>query len=273
MDKHIEELKEKARLIREDILITARDCDQGVHVGGNLTLAEILAVLFFSVAKLDPQKPKWVDRDRIILSKGHGNLGLSSAMARRGFFPLEELENFDTFNAMLSMHIDKHRMPGVEISAGSLGHGLSIAAGAALGSKIDKAEWRVYCIISDGEMMEGSIWEAIMFAAHHHLDNLTVIMDRNLLTIEGPTEENMALEPLREKLESFNWHVITVDGHNIEELLAAFDEKSSLEQPKMIIAHTVKGSGVPSLEGKQSSHFLKMKYEDAQVALEKLKAA
>ena len=147
----VDELKEMSKSIAEDIIVTGKNCDIGVHLGGNLTLTEIMAVLFFSVANLDPDNLDWEDRDRIILSKGHGNVALSSAMARRGFFPLSELEKFDTFNSMLSMHIDKHRMPGVEISSGSLGHGLSVAVGAALGGKIDHADWKVYCIISDGE--------------------------------------------------------------------------------------------------------------------------
>jgi transketolase len=269
MDK-LSELEKVARQIRRDIIITSRDCNSGVHVGGNLTLAEIFAVLFFSVAHLDPENPNWPERDRIILSKGHGNLALSSAMARLGFFPLEELNRFDTFNSMLSMHIDKHRMPGVEISSGSLGHGLSIAVGAALGGKIDQAEWKAYCIISDGELMEGSTWEAIMCAGHNKLDNLTVIVDRNNLTIEGLTEENMSLEPLNDKFKAFNWEVIEVNGHDITEICDAFSQPTSFGKPKVIIAHTIKGSGVPSLEEKASSHFIKIKPEDAKIALDLL---
>jgi transketolase len=270
MDNLIQELKLIAKQIRKDILTTARDCQSGVHVGGNLTLAEIMAVLFFHIAKIDPEDPDWPERDRIILSKGHGNLALSSAMARRGYFPVDELDKFDTFNSMLSMHIDRHRMPGVEISSGSLGHGLSVAVGAALGGKIDHADWQVYCIISDGELMEGSTWEAILCAAHNHLDNLTVIVDRNDFTIEGGTEENLALEPLDEKLRAFNWLTVSIDGHNLEALLDAFALKSDQSKPKMIIAKTLKGRGVPSIEGKASSHFLKMKPEDAQAAIDLL---
>lgn len=268
-----DELDRISKLIREDILTTGRDCNVGVHIGGNLTLAEIMAVLFFNVANLDPNNTAWKDRDRIILSKGHGNLALSSAMARRGFFSLDELKKFDTFNAMLSMHIDKHRMPGVEISSGSLGHGPSIAVGAALGAKIDEADWKVYCIISDGELMEGSVWEAIMSAAQFKLDNLTMILDRNLYTIEGATEDKMALEPLRAKLEAFNWLVIPVDGHSLEELWEAFQQPSPGRKPKFILANTIKGRGVPGLEGKASSHFFKIKTEDAENALSKVHTA
>ena len=272
MENNLDELKKIAKLIREDIITTGRDTAYGVHLGGNLTIAEIMAVLFFSVAKVDPKNVTWKERDRIILSKGHGNVALSSAMARLGFFDLAELKKFDTFNSMLSMHIDKHRMPGVEISSGSLGHGLSIAVGAALGGKIDNANWKVYCIISDGELMEGSTWEAIMSAAHYHLNNLTVIVDRNNFTIEGDTEENLALEPLADKFRAFNWFVIPVDGHNIEALVDAFGQDSQ-QKPKMIIAKTLKGRGIPSMEGKPESHFFKIKPEDAQAALDLLKSS
>lgn len=267
MKNQIDNLKKIAKLIREDIIMTGKECAIGVHIGGNLTIAEVMAVLFFYAANLDPDNVDWEDRDRIILSKGHGNVALSSAMARRGFFPLDELKKFDTFNSMLSMHIDKHRMPGVEISSGSLGHGLNVAVGAAKGAKINQADWQTYCIISDGELMEGSTWEAIMSAAQFHLDNLTVIIDRNNLTIEGNTEEKMGLEPLAEKFKAFNWLVLEVDGHSIEELVKAFDEKSPDQKPKMIIAKTLKGRGVPSIEGKASSHFFKISPEDADEAL------
>ena len=270
MEKNIEELKKMAKLIREDIIRTGRDCNVGVHIGGNLTLAEIMAVLFFGVADLDPENLTWKDRDRIILSKGHGNVALSAAMARRGFFSLDELNNFDTFNSMLSMHIDKHRMPGVEISSGSLGHGLSVAVGAALGAKMDHAKWQVYCIISDGELMEGSVWEALMSAGHFHLDNLTVVIDRNGYTIEGDTEKNMSLEPLDEKLKAFNWFVIELDGHDIEALVKAFDTPSPEHKPKIIIAKTIKGRGIPSVEGLASSHFFKIDADEANEVLAKI---
>jgi transketolase len=271
MTPSFEELDNIAKSIRQDIIITGRNCPVGVHLGGNLSLSEIMAVLFFSVAKLDPKNINWADRDRVFLSKGHGNVALSSAMARLGFFGLDELKKFDTFNSMLSMHIDKHRMPGVEISSGSLGHGLSIAVGVALGAKMDNATWQVYCIISDGELMEGSTWEAILSAGHHQLENLTVVVDRNNFTIEGATEDNLALEPLAEKIRAFNWFVIEVDGHSIEQLVNAFAESAPKKQPKMIIAKTLKGRGIPSIEGQVSSHFLKIKPEDADKALSLIK--
>jgi transketolase len=273
MENQIVALQKIADQISEDIITTGRDCKEEVHIGGNLTLSEIMAVLFFSVAQVDPENPKWKDRDRIILSKGHGNVALSSAMARKGFFSIDELKNFDTLNSMLSMHIDKHRMPGVEISSGSLGHGLNVAVGAALGGQIDKAGWKVYCIISDGEMMEGSTWEALMSAGNFHLDNLTVVLDRNNFTIEGDTEDNMGLEPLADKLNAFKWSVMTVDGHDIQQLLDAFVMETLGRKPKFIIANTIKGRGIPSFEGKASSHFFKISAEDANRAIEKLQSA
>lgn len=263
----VKNLEHIAYEIRRDVIQTAYDCAEGVHIGGSLSLAEVYAVLFFSVAQLDPDKPKWIDRDRIILSKGHGNIGFSAAMARRGFFPLEELKNFDKLNAMLSMHVDKHRMPGVEISSGSLGHGLPIAVGTALGGKLDQAGWQVYCILGDGEMMEGSNWEALMSGAHYKLDNLTAIVDRNRLCIDGPTEEVMSLEPLADKIRDFGWQLIEVDGHDVEHLLDAFNCNHEAGKPKLILANTIKGKGVSFLEGKVSSHFAHFNSEDLERAL------
>jgi len=268
MDKEkIIELKYKAQEIREDIVRTSRDCIEGVHIGGSLSLAEILAVLFFEVAKIDPQNPKWPERDRIVLSKGHGNVGFAAAMARRGFFPLEELKRFDLLDAPLSMHVDKHRMPGVEISSGSLGHGLPVSVGMALSGLLDKAMWRVYCILGDGELMEGSVWEAVMSAAHYRLDNLTAIVDRNKFSLDGPTEEIMSIEPLADKYRDFGWFVMQVDGHDVESLLGAFNTIVEKGKPKVIIADTVKGKGVSFLENKTSSHFARLKPEQAEQAL------
>ena len=265
--EEVKNLKYIANEIRRDVIQTARDCAEGVHIGGSLSLAEVYAVLFFSVAKLNPNNPKWADRDRIILSKGHGNVGFSAAMARRGFFPLEELKSFDKLNAMLSMHVDKHRMPGVEISSGSLGHGLPIAVGAALGGKLDQAKWQVYCILGDGEMMEGSNWEALMSGAHYKLDNLTAVIDRNKYCIDGSTEEVMSLEPLADKIRDFGWQLVEVDGHDVEQLVNAFNCVHEADKPKLILANTIKGKGVSFLEGKASSHFAHFTQEDAERAL------
>jgi transketolase len=270
----IKELEKIARLIREDVVRTARDCAEGVHIGGSLSIAEILAVLYFSVLRVDPQRPDWPERDRFILSKGHGNVGLSAAMARRGYFPLDELSRFDQLGARLSMHIDKHRMPGVEISSGSLGHGLPVSVGLALAGKLDRAAWKVYCVLGDGEMMEGSVWEALMSAAHYKLNNLTAIIDRNRFSLDGPTEEIMRLEPLADKIKAFGWWVVEVDGHNVAQLLKAFaEEVPGGDRPKMVIAHTVKGKGVSFLENTTGSHFAHLKPEQAEQALKDIAMA
>ena len=272
-NEKIKLLKRTAVQIREDIVRTSRDCSEGVHVGGSLSMAEILSVLFFEIAKIDPKNPKWEGRDRIVLSKGHGNVGFSAAMARRGFFPLDELKRFDMLDAPLSMHVDKHRMPGVEISSGSLGHGLPISVGIALGGKLDKADWKVYCILGDGELMEGSVWEAAMSAPHFKLDNLTAIVDRNRFSLDGPTETIMALEPLAKKFTDFGWYVVEADGHNVEDLLKAFNTKAPQGMPKLIMANTIKGKGVSFIENTAGSHFARFKPEQAEQALADLDKA
>jgi transketolase len=269
----IKELKRMAVKIREDVVRTSRDCSEGVHVGGSLSMAEILSVLFFEVAKLDPKNPKWEKRDRVILSKGHGNVGFAAAMAHKGFFSLDELNRFDMLNAPLSMHVDKHRMPGVEVSSGSLGHGLPISVGIALGGRLDKADWKVYCILGDGEMMEGSVWEALMSAANFKLDNLTAIIDHNRFSLDGPTEKIMALEPLARKLIDFGWSVLEVNGHSVEELIKAFDTPPETGKPRVIIADTVKGKGVSFIENTTGSHFAHFKPEQAEQALNELEKA
>ena len=269
--RKIKELQEMAMDIRRDVIRTARDCDEGVHVGGSLSMAEILAVLFFHVMRLDLKNPNWPDRDRFILSKGHGNIGLSAAMARRGFFPLEELKRFDLMHAPLSMHIDKHRMPGVEISSGSLGHGLPVAVGLALAGRLDKAPWKVYVVIGDGEMMEGSMWEAMMSAAHYKLDNLTAVIDRNRFCLDGATEKIMSLEPFVDKMRAFNWRVLEIDGHDVRAVVEAFEsEDPSDKRPKLIVANTTKGKGVSFLENTAKAHFAHMTPAEAESALAEL---
>jgi transketolase len=266
-------LKQRAFLIREDIVRTARDCEFGIHIGGALSLAEILSVLYFHIMKVDPGQPKMPDRDRLILSKGHGNAGLAVALAQRGFFPVEELLRFDGLGALLSMHVDSHRQPGAEISSGSLGHGLPISVGLALAGKLDSAPWKVYCIVGDGEIMEGSNWEAMMSAAHYKLDNLIAVLDRNRFSLDGPTEEIMSLEPLVDKIKAFGWHTIEVDGHDVAALLNAFQEIRSVSgKPKMIIANTIKAKGVSFLENTTGSHFAHLSSEKADIALGEIEA-
>jgi len=256
---------------RERIIRLANDQKFGIHLGGSLSLAEILTVLYFSVARVDPNNPQWPDRDRVFLSKGHGNVGLLVTLAMRGFFSMGAFVNeFNRLGSFYSMHADAH-VAGVEHSSGSLGHGLSVAVGSALAGKMDHKPWQVYCILGDGESMEGSVWEAMMSAAHYHLDNLTAIIDRNFLSQEGTTEETMGLEPLKAKTTAFGWQTFEVDGHDVQALLQAFHHKVE-GKPKMIIARTVKGRGVPSYENIPGSHFAHLTDEQTDAALQLLEA-
>ncbi len=263
-------LREISLDYRERIIRLANSQQFGVHLGGSLSLAEILTVLYFSVARVDPNNPQWPDRDRVFLSKGHGNAGLLVALAMRGFFPFDVFDTFNQLGSSYSMHADAH-VAGVEHSSGSLGHGLSVAVGSALAGKMDRKSWRVYCILGDGESMEGSVWEAMMSAAHYRLDNLTAIIDRNHLSQEGTTEETMGLEPLKAKTTAFGWQTFEVDGHDVQALLQAFQHPVE-GRPKMIIAHTRKGRGVPSHENFPRSHFAHLSDEQMAAALHLVEA-
>jgi transketolase len=240
----------------------------GIHLGGSLSLAEILTVLYFQVANIDPHNPEWPERDRIILSKGHGNIGLLVTLTQRGYFPLSELDAFNQLGSIYSMHTDV-RVPGIEHSTGSLGHGLSVAVGMALAGKRDRKPWRVFCILGDGESMEGSVWEAMMSAAHFKLDNLTALIDRNHLSQEGTTAETMELEPLAEKGRAFGWSVLEINGHDISQVLQAFAAGSN-GKPKLIIANTIKGRGVQSLANTPASHFAHLDDDQARLALDQI---
>ncbi len=250
---------------REKIIHLAHEQQFGIHIGGSLSLAEILTVLYFSVARVNPQDPNWQERDRVILSKGHGNIGLLTILALRGFFPDSKLKTFNTLGSYFTMHADS-QVPGVEHSAGSLGHGLSVAVGMALAGKLDGAPWKVYCILGDGESMEGSVWEALMSAAHFQLENLVAILDRNQLTQEGTTAEVMNLDPVAAKVEAFGWDVDEVNGHDIQALRRAFTPNGS-GKPKFILANTLKGYGLPSHQNKVQSHFGSLTDEQASAAL------
>lgn len=265
MNTSTDDLRSIALDIREHIIRLSLEQEFGVHVGGSLSLTEILTVLYFAIARVDPQNPEWSKRDRIVLSKGHGNAGLLIALALRGFFSLEVLKQFNQIGSYFSMHADAH-IPGIEHSAGSLGHGLSVAVGMALAARLDGESWHAFCILGDGESMEGSVWEAMMSASSFHLDNLTAIIDRNFLTQENTIINEMGLEPLIEKCRAFGWEAYEVDGHSIEELLKAFRAPHD-GYPKMIIARTIKGRGVPSHENKIESHFAHLKPEEAAAAL------
>ena len=249
-----EELVKLSREIRKDALRATTGAGSG-HPGGSLSATDILVTLYWGVLRHDPQNPGWPDRDRFILSKGHAAPALYAVLAKRGYFPSEQLHHLREHESMLQGHPDATRTPGVEVSSGSLGNGLSIASGIASALKLDGKGSRVYVLLGDGECDEGLVWEAAMFIAHRKLDNLTAIIDRNGLQIDGPTEKVVGLEPMVDKWRAFNWNVIGVDGHDHSKILAAFNEaKLCTGRPTVIIANTVKGKGVSFMEGVVGFH-------------------
>lgn len=264
------ELEQIACQIRIHI-INMLEKSQSGHPGGSLSSAEILTALYFKEMNIDPTNPKWEDRDRFVLSKGHAAPVLYAALAEKGFFPKEELNNLRKVNSMLQGHPDMKGTPGVDMTTGSLGQGLSAAGGMALAGKIDKKDYRVYSIIGDGESQEGLIWEAAMFAAHYKLDNLTVFLDNNGLQIDGTNDEVMNIEPIDEKFKAFGWNVLKIDGHSIDEIIKAIEEaKNTKGKPTMIIAKTFKGKGVSFMENQVGWHGKAPSYEDACKALTEL---
>ena len=252
--KDVNELQKYANRIRQGVIKAVYSAKSG-HPGGSLSIAEILAVLYFNQMNIDEKNPKAKGRDRLVLSKGHTAPALYSALALRGFFDMDELSNFRNINSNLQGHPDMKNIPGVDASTGSLGQGLSIANGMALGSKQDSEGVRVYCICGDGEIQEGQIWEAAMTASHYKLDNLCLIIDNNNLQIDGKVNEVMSVYPIDEKFKSFGFETINVDGHNIQELISAFEKAKKVKgKPTAIIANTIKGKGVSFMENEADWH-------------------
>ena len=252
--KDVNELQKYANRIRQGVIKAVYSAKSG-QPGGSLSIAEILAVLYFNQMNIDEKNPKAKGRDRLVLSKGHTAPALYSALALRGFFDMDELSNFRNINSNLQGHPDMKNIPGVDASTGSLGQGLSIANGMALGSKQDSEGVRVYCICGDGEIQEGQIWEAAMTASHYKLDNLCLIIDNNNLQIDGKVNEVMSVYPIDEKFKSFGFETINVDGHNIQELISAFEQAKKVKgKPTAIIANTIKGKGVSFMENEASWH-------------------
>jgi transketolase len=269
MTKKIKLIKQKANEIRKLIVEMLARAGSG-HPGGSLSSTDIIACLYFSVMRHKPKEPLWPERDRFHLSKGHCCPALYAALALGGYFAIEELWKLRKFNAVLQGHPDR-RTPGVEVASGSLGQGLSVALGMALAAKLDKKDYRVYCLMGDGEIQEGNIWEAAMAAAHYKADNLCGIVDYNHFQIDGRTEEIMNLEPLVNKWEAFGWHAIQCDGHNIEELLEAFQEAQTTKlKPTVIIAHTVKGKGVSFMENVVDFHGRAPTAKEREIAINEL---
>ena len=266
----IEYLSEIAKKIRKSIIQEVYYGKSG-HIGGSLSIADIIAVLYFDEMKIDPQNPNMENRDRFVLSKGHCSPALYAALAYRGFFNIEELKTFRNINSNLQGHPDKKNVPGVDMSTGSLGQGLSIANGMALAGKIDKKDYRVYCILGDGEIEEGQIWEAAMTANKYKLDNLCVIVDNNNLQIDGTIEEVMSSYPIDQKFRSFGFEIIKIDGHDINEILNAFEVAKNIKnRPTCIIAKTIKGKGVSFMENKAEWHGKSPNEEQYNKAMEEL---
>ena len=267
----VKELEEKAKKIRRGIIEQVYKAGSG-HPGGSLSIADIMTVLYFNELNIDEKNPMWEDRDRFVLSKGHCCPALYSCLANRGFFEEKELNGFRTIEGRLQGHPDMRKIPGVDMSTGSLGQGLSCAVGMAIAGKIDKKDYRVYCLVGDGEIEEGEIWEAAMSASKNKLDNLCVIVDNNNLQIDGTIEEVAGLDKIDEKFKSFGFQIINIDGHNIEEIISAFEvAKNVKEKPVVIIAKTIKGKGVSYMENKVEWHGKAPNEEQYKIAIEELK--
>ncbi|MFA5008769.1 MAG: transketolase [Candidatus Omnitrophota bacterium] len=269
MEQKTKYLKNKANEIRKLIVEMLAKAKSG-HPGGSLSSTDIIACLYFEVMRHDPKNPSWPDRDRFHLSKGHCCPALYATLALSGYFPKEALWTLRKLNSMLQGHPDR-RVPGVEVASGSLGQGLSIALGMAIAAKVDKKDYRVYCLMGDGETQEGNIWEAAMAAAHFKADNLCGIIDYNHFQIDGRTDDIMNLEPVLNKWEAFGWHAISCDGHNLKELLEAFRiAKTFKSKPTIIIAHTVKGKGVSFMEHVVDFHGRAPTEKEREIALKEL---
>ena len=264
-------LKRTANTLRQDIISMLVTSKSG-HPGGSLSAAEILTTLYFHEMRVKPEDPQWADRDRFVLSKGHAAPVLYAALAEKGYFAKDELQGLRQTGRMLQGHPDMKKTPGVDMSTGSLGQGLSAANGMALAGKLDGKDYQVFVLLGDGEMAEGQVWEAAMASAHYKLDNVTAVIDFNGLQIDGLTDSVMCSAPLTEKWRAFCWHVIEVDGHDVEALLAAFAEAKQVKgQPSMIIAKTVKGKGVSFMEDQAGWHGNAPSVEQGKQALKELR--
>ena len=268
----IVELQKKANQIRQDIIKLLLEAGSG-HTAGPLGMTDIFTALYFKVLKHNPKNPRCKDRDRLILSNGHICPVRYTAMAHAGYFPISWLKTFRKINSKLEGHPSFKKLPAVETSSGPLGEGLSQACGFALAAKMDKAKHHVWCLMSDGEHQEGMTWEAAMLASKYRLNNLTVVVDRNNIQIDGPTEDIMPLEPFRAKYEAFGWHVIEMNGHDMEEIISTLEEAKAIqEKPVCIIANTIPGKGVSFMENDYKWHGVPPDKEQAKAALKELQA-
>lgn len=273
MGRDIQALRKMANTIRQDIIKMLTESASG-HPGGSLSAVEILTALYFSEMRIDPENPKWEDRDRFVLSKGHAAPVLYAVLAEKGFFGKEHLMTLRKTGSILQGHPNMNDTPGVDMSTGSLGQGLSVSNGMALAAKLDSKDYRVYAVLGDGELEEGQVWEAAMTSAHYKLDNLTAFVDHNGLQIDGPVAEVMNPEPVADKFRAFGWHVIEIDGHSFEEIFKAIDEaKNTKGKPTMVVAKTIKGKGVSFMENAVGWHGSAPSKEQGQKALEELGGA
>lgn len=266
----VPELQKMAKQLRRHVITMTAAAGSG-HPGGSLSAADIIAALYFKVMRHNPQNPQWPDRDRFVLSKGHAAPILYAALAECGYFPVAELSTLRKLGSRLQGHTDRTLTPGVEMSAGSLGQGLSYGIGIALAGRLDRRDYRVYVLLGDGECEEGQVWEAAMLAPHFKIDNLTAIVDHNRLQLDGWCCDIMNLHPLTEKWSAFNWYVIEIDGHDMNQILSALDKARDLKgKPTVIVAHTVKGKGVSFMENNVDFHGKAPTPEEAEVALKEL---
>ncbi len=263
-------LPKMAKVVRRDIITMIARAGSG-HPGGSLSAVEVATALYFRIMRHDPSNPLWPDRDRFILSKGHAAPLLYAVLAESGYFPVEELSTLRQWGSRLQGHTDRTITPGVEMSSGSLGQGLSFGIGTAIAARLDSRDYRVYVLLGDGECDEGQVWEASMAAAHFKVDNLVAIIDNNGQQIDGWNREIMNIEPLAAKWRSFGWHVLEIDGHNFDQIFSALDEaKLTKGQPTAIIAHTIKGKGVSFMENNLEFHGKAPTPEEAEWALKEL---
>ncbi len=265
------ELKKKALDVRMGIIEGVHAAKSG-HPGGSLSCTDILTYLYFEYMKIDPKNPKAENRDRLVLSKGHAAPALYSVLANRGYFPVEELKTLRHIGSILQGHPDMKHIPGVDMSSGSLGQGISTACGMALSAKHFGNDYKVFTILGDGEIEEGQVWEAAMFAANKNLSNLVAFVDFNNLQIDGTIDEVNSAKPIDKKFEAFNWHVITIDGHDFDQIEAALKEAETIDKPVAIIANTVKGKGVSFMENQVSWHGSAPNDEQYEKAMAELKA-
>ena len=246
--EEIKRLQEISKKIRCSIVTMVKEAAVG-HIGGSLSVADILVALYFKVLNINPQNPSWDGRDRLILSKGHGATAIYSVLAERGFFPVKDLKTFGSIDSNFQVHPDRTKVPGIEASTGALGQGLSVAAGMALAAKLDGKDYHTYAILGDGEIQEGQIWEAAMFSAHYKLDNLTAVLDYNNVQLMGNVPDIMEIAPVDKKWDSFGWNVIQIDGHDFNQIIESFNSAKKYKgRPTIIIADTTKGKGVSFMQ-------------------------